>query len=75
MTVYIKQNEIIRESTVMSENGMDNSVTKTAKLLPGNYKMSVSYDKKYTVIPVSPDSSKGVELSLKNDSLIYSYVK
>lgn len=75
MSVYIRQLQIIPQSTVMSENGMDNSVTITAKLLPGTYKMSVSYNKKFAVVPVSPDSSKGVELSLKNDTLAYSYIK
>jgi hypothetical protein len=75
MSVYIRQLQIIPQSTVMSESGMDNNISRTTKLLPGNYKMSVSYNSKYEVIPVSPDSSKGVELSLKNDSLIYSYIK
>ena len=75
MSVYIRHIEIIRESTLMSENGMDSSITKITKLLPGSYKMSVSFDKKYTVIPVTPDSSKGINLFLKNDSLVYSYIK
>lgn len=75
MTIYIKQIQIIRESTVMGESELESYVTKTTKLLPGNYKMSVSYNKKFAVVPVSPDSSKGVELYLKNDTLAYSFIK
>jgi len=75
MSVYIKQLTIIPESTVMAESEKESYVIKIVKILPGNYKMSVSYDKKYATFPVNPDSSKGINLYLKNDTLAYSYLK
>lgn len=75
MSVYIKHLTIIPESTVMSENGTDTFISKTTKLLPGKYKMSVGYDRKYAELPVNIDSSKGINLYLKNDTLAYSYIK
>jgi hypothetical protein len=76
MSIYIKQEKIIPESTVMAESELENYITKTARLLPGMYRMEVSYDKRYETIQINSDSTKGINLYLKNDSLLtYSYIK
>ncbi len=76
MTVYVKDQTIIPESTVMAESELENKVTKTIKLLPGKNIISVSCNQKYLNVPVNPDSSKGINIYLKNDSLLtYSLIK
>ena len=70
MNIYIRNETIIPESTIMAESELEHYVTKTIKLMPGAHRVSVSWDKKhYETIPINTDSSKGINLSLVNDSL------
>jgi hypothetical protein len=76
MKVYVKEEIIIPESTVMAENELENHIAKTARLLPGKNIISVSCNQKYLNITANPDSTKGVNLYLKNDTLLtYSFIK
>lgn len=76
MSVYVKQETIIPESTVMAESELENNVTRTAKLLPGKNIIIVTCNKKNLNIPANPDSEKGVNIYQKNDTLItFSYIK
>ncbi len=70
MNVYIRNEIIIPESTVMAESETEHYVTKSIKLMPGAHRVLVTWDKKhFETIPVNTDSSKGINLSLVNDSL------
>jgi hypothetical protein len=76
MSVYINNVPLIPQSTVMAESELEKYITRTAKILPGAHKMSVSWDKKYENVTIDTDNSKGINLYLKNDTLFsYSYIK
>ncbi len=70
MNIYIRNETIIPESTVMAESEMEHFVTKSIKLMPGAHRVSVSWDKnRFETVSINSDSSRGIDLSLINDSL------
>lgn len=70
--IYIQLNRetVIPKSMVMSENGTDEYISRTVKLMPGSHMLSFYIGNKYQSAIISTDSSKGLNFVLKNDSLM-----
>ncbi len=75
--IYLQVNRdvVVPKSMLISENGMDKFFTKTIKLSPGKHRMSLNIGKKYEHMNINADSSKGIFLYIKNDSLRHEYIK
>lgn len=76
--IYIQLNRetVIPKSTVMSENGMDEYISRTVKLMPGSHMLSFYMGNKYQSAKINSDSAKGLNFILINDSLMtYSALK
>ena len=75
--IYMQVNRmvLIPNSTLMPEYDFDSTVTKSLKLAPGMHRVSLNIGKNYESFNITPDSSKGIMLLLKNDSLVYEYIK
>lgn len=75
--IYLQLNRdvVIPKSMLMSESGMDEFISRTVKLSPGKHRMSLNIGKKYESMNIDADSSKGILLYIRNDSLKYSYIQ
>ncbi|MCC7159466.1 MAG: hypothetical protein IT281_08010, partial [Ignavibacteria bacterium] len=68
--VQVDRLVVIPKSTVMSENDIDNFITKTIKLTPGSHNVVYYIGSNYRNVLVSTDSSKGLNFFLVNDTLL-----
>jgi hypothetical protein len=76
MYLQLNRETVIPKSTVRGESEMEAYITKTVKLMPGMQTMSVNIGNKYENVKIDTDSSRGVNIYLKNDSLFaYEYIK
>jgi hypothetical protein len=75
VSVYINNEQVIPNSTLMAEHDYDDHVSRTVNLIPGQNRMSFSFGKTYESYILDADSAKGINFYLKNDSLNYSYIK
>lgn len=70
----LKNQPIMPNETVLKSD--DEYISKNIQLLPGTNRLSVSWDSKnYETINVTPDSSKGVNLTLEDNKLSYKLIK
>lgn len=75
--IYLQLNRetVIPKSTLMSENGMDEYISRIVRVSPGKHRLSLNIGKKYQTLNIDSDSSRGIIISL-NDSLItHTYIK
>lgn len=76
MYLQLNRETVIPKSTIMAESEMETYITKTVKIMPGKHTLLVNIGKKYESMKIDTDSSKGINLYLKNDSLFaYDYIK
>jgi hypothetical protein len=72
LSAYV-DNEAIFPSEL--KQPVDEFLIKTVRLIPGKHRMSISRDKLYSSIEINSDSTKGIYMFMKNDSLQYEFIK
>ncbi len=73
VNVHINNYQLISGSILASEQDNEESITKSALLIPGKHRLSISWDKHGDNIIIDADSTKSVMLLLVNDSLVYNF--
>jgi hypothetical protein len=75
--IYLQVNRavIIPQSMLMQEQVTDESISRTVKLSPGSHMISLNIDKKYEMMKINTDSSKGIIFSFNDSTLTYTYIR
>jgi hypothetical protein len=75
INVYVNDKQVISNKDLTYLSSGNEVYIDKIKLIPGKHRISISFDKKYDNIQLDADSSKGIFIFMKNDSIQYEFIK